>query len=73
VLALRGSEGWESELKLDEKEKEEVVGRMKGNGILKGEFFHSVVVYIEIQSERREGIRICDATACQALGFHFPA
>jgi hypothetical protein len=35
VLALRGSDGCESQLKLDEKEKAEVVGRTKGNGILK--------------------------------------
>jgi hypothetical protein len=34
VLALRGSEGCESELKLDEKEKADVVGRTKGKGIL---------------------------------------
>lgn len=33
VLALRGNEGWESQLKDDEKEKAEVVGRTNGNGI----------------------------------------
>jgi hypothetical protein len=52
VLALRGSEGWESELKLDEKENDEVVGRMKGNGILKDEWCLSVVVYIESQHRK---------------------
>lgn len=35
VLALRGSDGCELEVMLDEKEKEEVVGRTKGKGILK--------------------------------------
>jgi hypothetical protein len=33
VLAWRGSEGCDSQVKLDEKENEEVVGRTKGYGI----------------------------------------
>lgn len=34
VLALRGNEGWDSQLKLEEYEKDEVVGRMNGKGIM---------------------------------------
>jgi hypothetical protein len=34
VLAVRGKEGWESDVKLEEKEKVDVVGRINGNGIL---------------------------------------
>jgi hypothetical protein len=49
VLALRGSEGCVSEVKLAEKENEEVVGRTKGNGILGVESLHSVMLYIEFQ------------------------
>jgi hypothetical protein len=33
VLAWRGSEGCDSQVRLDEKEKEDVVGRTKGYGI----------------------------------------
>lgn len=49
MLALRGSEGCVSEVKLVEKENEEVVGRTKGNGILVVGSLHSVMVYIEFQ------------------------
>jgi len=34
VLALRGSEGWVSQLKLAEYENEEVVGSTKGKGMV---------------------------------------
>lgn len=34
VLARGGSEGWDSQVKLEENEKEEVVGRTKGYGML---------------------------------------
>jgi hypothetical protein len=34
VLALRVWEGWESQVKLEEKEKDDVVGRTNGNGIV---------------------------------------
>jgi len=30
VLAFKGRDGWDSQLKLDEKEKAEVVGRVNG-------------------------------------------
>jgi hypothetical protein len=33
-LAVKGSDGCESQVKQDEKENEDVVGRTKGNGIL---------------------------------------
>ena len=46
MLALRGREGWESEEKLEEKEKDEVVGRTKGNGIVYG----TTAVEYDIQS-----------------------
>lgn len=36
VLAERGSDGWESHLTDAEKEKDEVVGRTKGKGMVKG-------------------------------------
>jgi hypothetical protein len=35
VLAWRGSEGCESQVKLDEKEKDDVVGSTKGYGMVK--------------------------------------
>lgn len=34
VLALRGREGWDSLVKLDEKENDDVVGRANWKGIL---------------------------------------
>ena len=57
VLALRGREGWESQVRLEEKEKADVVGNTKGKGIFSDQTleFKREIWRIKANSKKKGG------------------